>query len=40
MTARVKSRVDDGEPEATGKTPTFDLVSKSCANLLRMWADD
>jgi PKHD-type hydroxylase len=26
--------------EASGKTPTFDLVSKSCANLLRMWADD
>jgi PKHD-type hydroxylase len=26
--------------EATGKTPVFDLVAKSCANLLRMWADD
>ncbi len=25
--------------ETTGKTPVFDLVSKSCANLLRMWAD-
>jgi len=26
--------------EASGKTPPFDLVSKSSANLLRMWADD
>jgi PKHD-type hydroxylase len=26
--------------EAGGKTQAFDLVSKSAANLLRMWADD
>ena len=26
--------------EAGGKTPAFDLVSKSSTNLLRMWADD
>jgi PKHD-type hydroxylase len=26
--------------ETGGKTPAFDLVSKSSANLLRMWADD
>ena len=23
-----------------GKSPEFDLISKSFANLLRMWADD
>jgi PKHD-type hydroxylase len=26
--------------ENGGKTPVFDLVSKSSTNLLRMWADD
>jgi len=26
------------DPE--GKTPEFDLLSKSSANLLRMWAED
>lgn len=26
--------------EGTGKSPAFDLISKSATNLLRMWADD